>query len=101
MLGISIYIPKQKKRPRDCAIDEQLLRRLWDPERMDQYVPFKSKPLSAVPKSYIEFFKNGNSLGEAFTNINFGKYHPAISLYGGASASVNFGFVFILLSKLL
>ena len=95
VLGVAIHLPKYKKKAREPAVDVQLLRRLWDPERMDQYVPFKSKPLSTVPKSYIEYFKNGNSLGHAFTNLNLGKYHPAVSVFGGASVSVNFGFVIL------
>ena len=93
-MGVSIFIPKIKRKAKDCPIDEELLRRLWDPDRMDQYLPFKSKPLTPVPKSYIEYFKNGQSLGVAFKDLNLGKYHPAISAYGGASVSVNFGYVF-------
>ncbi|KAJ3301581.1 Set1/Ash2 histone methyltransferase complex subunit ASH2 [Kappamyces sp. JEL0829] len=95
VLGVAIYLPKKKRGQRECAVDVELLRRLWDPSRMDQYMPFKSKPFSTLPKSYIEFFKNGYSLGQAFTNLNMGKYHPAISLFNGASATVNFGPDFI------
>ena len=41
--------------------------------------------------SSIIFFVDGSCQDVAFKNINRGTYYPAISLFGGASVSVNFG----------
>ena len=41
--------------------------------------------------SSITFFRNGKSLGRAFDNIPGGPYFPAVSLYNGASVTLNFG----------
>lgn len=49
------------------------------------------KSLRTIPKSKIIFFKNGESQGVAFENINGGAYYPAISIYKNATVSVNFG----------
>lgn len=49
------------------------------------------KNLKIVPGSKIVFFKNGESQGEAFTDINAGAYYPAISIFKNATVSVNFG----------
>nr|KAJ3421368.1 Set1/Ash2 histone methyltransferase complex subunit ASH2 [Polyrhizophydium stewartii] len=73
------------------AVDPVLLSRLWDPERMLQYMPFRSKPLATTHGSEIRFFKNGRPLGAAFRDLYQGKYHPAVSLFGGAAVSINFG----------
>ncbi|KAF7683139.1 Set1/Ash2 histone methyltransferase complex subunit ASH2 [Astathelohania contejeani] len=34
--------------------------------------------------SYIKFYKNGEDLGIAFSDLEYGVYYPAISLYQGA-----------------
>lgn len=44
----------------------------------------QSPQIEPVNGSFIEFFKNGQSLGHAFDNINKGYYYPAVSLYYGA-----------------
>lgn len=49
------------------------------------------KSLKSVPQSKIVFFKNGESQGEAFTDINHGAYYPAISIFKNATVSINFG----------
>lgn len=49
------------------------------------------KNLKTVPGSQIIFFKNGESQGVAFENINGGAYYPAISIFKNATVSVNFG----------
>jgi len=51
----------------------------------------KLKNLKAVPGSKITFFKNGESLGEAFPDIYDGEYYPAISLYKYSKVKINFG----------
>lgn len=64
---------------------------------MQNYKQFEVKPMSTVPGSHIEYFKNGVSLGIAFQGIfqgtiaNTGKYYPAISLYNGGKVKANFG----------
>lgn len=54
-------------------------------------MPEALKNLKSVPGSKILFFKNGESQGLAFENINGGAYYPAISIYKNATVSVNFG----------
>ena len=72
-------------------VSAELLNRLWDPEEMVQYVPIRSPPLDILVGSEIRYYKNGKPLGLAFKDLYEGKYHPAISLYNGATATVNFG----------
>ncbi len=91
MLGIAINIPKRKRGAKDgLGVDPELLKRLWDTS-LPEYSSFKSKPMPTVPRSSIQYFKNGNHLGQAFSNLYLGKYYPAISLFNGASVTVNFG----------
>ena len=51
----------------------------------------KLKNMKPVPGSKITFYKNGESLGEAFTDIYAGDYYPAVALYKYAKVKVNFG----------
>jgi hypothetical protein len=83
-LGIGITLPETPK------LDSRLVQRLWDPDRMDEYQPFKSPPLDRVQGSFIEFFVNGISLGVAFSDLGLGKYHPAISVYQGCTVQMFF-----------
>lgn len=46
------------------------------------------KPLSG---SKIEFFKNGEPLGEAYTDIYAGEYTPAVATYRNAKVRMNYG----------
>lgn len=41
--------------------------------------------------SFIEFYKNGISVGVAFEKLPFGIYYPCLSLYRDANINVNFG----------
>lgn len=102
IIGMAINLPRMPRVPpqegTDFGVDIELLTRLWDPDTMTQYNPFPIKPFETVPGSTIEYFKNGVSMGIAFENLNhgifilrLGKYHPCISLYNGASITVNFG----------
>jgi hypothetical protein len=93
IMGCYIHLGKFKRKIKDPAVDPTLLKRLYDPEKY--YTPFKSKVLPTMPKSYIEYFKNGYSLGKAFVNLNLGKYYPAVSLYNNSSGTMNFGPEFI------
>ncbi|KAJ3276318.1 Set1/Ash2 histone methyltransferase complex subunit ASH2 [Terramyces sp. JEL0728] len=91
VLGLAIYLPTYSLEKYNIQVDPILLRRLWDPARMQQYLPFKTNPIDKLAKSKIEYFLNGEPLGVAFTDLYLGKYHPTISLYKGASVTVNFG----------
>ncbi|KAJ3309206.1 Set1/Ash2 histone methyltransferase complex subunit ASH2 [Boothiomyces sp. JEL0838] len=91
VLGLAIYLPAYSLEKYNIQVDPILLRRLWDPTRMQQYLPFKTNPIDKLPKSKIEYFLNGKPLGVAFTDLYLGKYHPTVSLYKGASVTVNFG----------
>lgn len=50
-----------------------------------------AKALQPLPGSKVEFFKNGQSLGVAFTDIYQGDYYPAVSAFKSAKVKVNFG----------
>ncbi|XP_073818714.1 set1/Ash2 histone methyltransferase complex subunit ash2 isoform X3 [Musca autumnalis] len=49
------------------------------------------KTLRVAAGSRIEFFKNGQSQGVAFSDIYAGSYYPTISIHKSATVSVNFG----------
>ncbi|VDK35592.1 unnamed protein product [Taenia asiatica] len=60
----------------------------------------RTKPLTEMPlinylpetyKDRIVFYRNGECLGVAFSDIYAGAYYPAISIYKSATVSVNFG----------
>ncbi|KAI8590816.1 hypothetical protein BDZ88DRAFT_78891 [Geranomyces variabilis] len=83
VLGMSIDLP-------ELPDITDLLPRLWD--RTSPYMPYRARgPLTVAQDSEIRFWKNGECLGVAFRDIPRGKYHPAISLYRGASVTLNFG----------
>ncbi|KAJ3410796.1 Set1/Ash2 histone methyltransferase complex subunit ASH2 [Chytridiales sp. JEL 0842] len=84
VLGVAILLP-----PLEEKYHEALMRRLWQID--SPYVQFRSNPMPKIPGSEIRYYKNGKDLGVAFRDLNLGKYHPAISLFGGATVSVNFG----------
>lgn len=49
------------------------------------------KALRVLPRSRIVFFRNGEPQGDAFVDIFQGAYAPTLSLFRGATVSVNFG----------
>jgi len=49
------------------------------------------KSLKELPGSKITYFKNGESLGEAFTDIYLGDYFPSVATYKCAEVKFNFG----------
>ncbi|XP_055345567.1 set1/Ash2 histone methyltransferase complex subunit ASH2-like [Paramacrobiotus metropolitanus] len=57
-------------------------------------IPREVAALKPRMGSQIIFFKNGKCCGTAFTDINNGRYFPAVSLYKNAAVSLNFGPVF-------
>lgn len=54
-------------------------------------LPEALKNLKKSPNGTITFFKNGESQGTAFEDLNSGAYYPAISIFKNATVSVNFG----------
>lgn len=56
----------------DVIIDPSLLLRLWDPSLMTEYNKFRVDNLETLPGSFIEYYKNGVSMGIAFTNLKHG-----------------------------
>ncbi|XP_037951239.1 set1/Ash2 histone methyltransferase complex subunit ASH2 isoform X2 [Teleopsis dalmanni] len=54
-------------------------------------LPETLKSLRVLPNSKIEYFKNGQSQGEAFVDIYSGSYYPTISIHKSATVSINFG----------
>ncbi|CAJ0931771.1 unnamed protein product, partial [Mesorhabditis belari] len=60
-------------------------------ECQDSMTELKARKLDVLPGSRIEFFLNGKSCGDAFTDIYAGYYHPAISIFQGAQVQCNFG----------
>jgi len=49
------------------------------------------KNLKPLPGSKITYFKNGEPLGEAFTDIYMGDYTPSVATYKHAKVRFNFG----------
>ncbi|KAJ1979750.1 transcription factor, contains a PHD finger motif [Dimargaris verticillata] len=49
------------------------------------------EPMPRLDQSCIVYFKNGQCLGPAFTNLYLGKYYPAVSCFMGAQVHANFG----------
>jgi hypothetical protein len=97
VLGLVINLPFKQpavisKLPSfEPEIDPMLFKRLWDPERTILYDKFPINQIDKLEGSYIEYFLNGKSLGISFTDLYYGKYYPAISLFNGAACKINFG----------
>lgn len=51
----------------------------------------ESQPQEIMVGSEIIFFKNGEDQNTAFVDIIKGEYYPAVSLFGGAECTLNFG----------
>ncbi|KAJ3355231.1 transcription factor, contains a PHD finger motif [Entophlyctis luteolus] len=82
VLGLMIKLPPQPD-------VDNLVRRIWNAE--SSYVQFRTKPLEKLPGSEIRYYKNGNELGMAFTELYTGKYYPAVSSYQHGTLTLNFG----------
>ncbi|KAI8803405.1 hypothetical protein BJ742DRAFT_908305 [Cladochytrium replicatum] len=83
VIGLLIHLPATPDGYSDLS------RRLWDP--MTPYIQFRSRPLATHHGSHIRYYRNGVDLGIAFSNLNRGKYHAAVSCYMGATVQINFG----------
>ena len=59
-------------------------------EERDQAAELE-KQLKPLPNSYIEFFKNGVSMGKAWQDIPSGVYYIGVSLYKNVTCRVNPG----------
>lgn len=90
VVGVLLRIPSEP------VVYEEIKRKdiesVYPPLKLSQY---QVKQEILPETSSIEFFLNGLSMGIAFTNIYHGKYYPAISLYNGASATLNIGPEFV------
>lgn len=72
ILGLCITLPKPKGPLEPVSVE--LLKRLWDPSRMEQYMPFQTNPLETMPETKIEYYLNGEPLGVAFTDLYQGSF---------------------------
>jgi len=93
-LGCLITLPEQHDRDYLPATykDKPLIKfksHLYYEEKDGQQENLKN--LKPVPGSKITFFKNGESLGEAFTEVYAGEYFPAVALYKYSKLKMNFG----------
>jgi hypothetical protein len=71
VLGCAIYIPRaEDHRPADCSVDERLLARLWDPERMENYLPIQYPSMAVLKSSRIEYYVNGKMLGNSIAFVD-------------------------------
>ncbi|RKP10647.1 hypothetical protein THASP1DRAFT_27573 [Thamnocephalis sphaerospora] len=64
------------------------------PEAADTLTPKDSEidePMPRVHGSDVRYYKNGQLIGTAFSDLFLGHYYPAVSCYMGAHVTVNFG----------
>ncbi|KAJ1505394.1 Set1/Ash2 histone methyltransferase complex subunit ASH2 [Coelomomyces lativittatus] len=86
-LGVLISLP-----PLTDSLRQQLAARRWSPKSSSRYEKIMiPSPMEKVPGSFIQFFKQGEPLGEAFERLNLGMYFPSFSLYHTAKIKANFG----------
>ena len=88
VIGCMIEIPKIDENLSDKA--KVLLN-----EIQSKYPPkkegFYKVSLEVLPGSNVSFFVNGKPQGVAFSNLYNAKYYPAVSVYMGGPAKINFG----------
>ena len=86
-VGVTLVIP-----PVDEArlVDCQQLERNWPPLRLGQYQVRQEASRTGT----VSFSVDGHEQGVAFANTYVAKYYPAVSTFGGASATVNVGPIF-------
>lgn len=94
VLGFLIVLPEVKDRNYMPSVykDKPLVKfksHLYYEEK-DQ-VQDTLKNLKPLPGSKIIFFKNGECQGEAFTDLYFGSYFPAVSVHKSCTVTCNFG----------
>ncbi|PJF16946.1 hypothetical protein PSACC_03245 [Paramicrosporidium saccamoebae] len=70
-------------------------RGLYFQETISREAPTSGGLTTLHSRGSIEFFKNGVSMGVAFSDLPGGVYYPAFSLYRDAKVYVNFGPEFI------
>ncbi|KAI9149859.1 Set1/Ash2 histone methyltransferase complex subunit ASH2 [Blastocladiella emersonii ATCC 22665] len=86
VLGVMIYLPPPTP-------EQQVLlnERRWIPPTTYKQIKLPLPLPKLGPKSEIRYFRNGVDLGPAFTDLNLGKYYPAVSLFRDAEVVVNMG----------
>mmetsp|Transcript_9199 Transcript_9199/g.13616 ORF Transcript_9199/g.13616 Transcript_9199/m.13616 type:complete len:824 (-) Transcript_9199:2620-5091(-) len=85
-IGCLIYIPTRtepKPKPK-----RQVVREVKDGETFEFITETPSAEIANG--SFIEFYHNGEAQGKAFENITRDIYTPAISIYMGARATINY-----------
>jgi hypothetical protein len=90
VLGVMIYLPRMTVERKEI-----LESRRWKGPDSYQQIKVPLPLPTSGEGSEIRYFINGKDICEgsagAFTNLNLGKYYPAISLFCEASVNVNFG----------
>eukprot|EP00158_Paraphelidium_tribonemae_P008662 Partr_v1_DN28644_c1_g1_i5_m50432 putative ash2 (absent, small, or homeotic)-like (Drosophila) len=88
VLGIMISLPEFNDSERDENSDP--LPSPWNPTKAYEQVRYRgTRP--RLKGSEIRYFVNGKDQDVAFSDIFYGKYHPAVSSYMGGTVTVNFG----------
>ena len=83
VIGISIRIP-----PLDEAPDTTIrLEEEWPPLKLGQYQVRQEPSQTGI----VSFSVDGEDFGVAFKNTQKAKYYPAVSMFGGASVTLNLG----------
>lgn len=83
-VGVVLVVPPAEE---ECLADCQHLERDWPPLRLGQYHVRQDASRTGT----IAFSVDGHDYGVAFTNVYVGKYYPAVSMFGGAAATMNLG----------
>lgn len=87
VVGVKLIIPPdEEERVADCRQLEQD----WPPLRLGQYQVRQEVSRTGT----VSFSIDGHEYGVAFTNTYIGKYYPAVSMFGGASVTLNMGPIF-------
>lgn len=90
IIGVTLRLPMDLS---TAPVDEDLrttIETAYPPKGLGAY-KVRQEILADPRYSEINFFINGETFGPAFSNIYKAKYYPAVSLFGGAKASFNFG----------
>lgn len=83
-MGVKLVIPPNEE---EGLTDGQQLERDWPPLRLGQYQVRQEISRTGT----VSFSIDGHEYGVAFANIYMGKYYPAVSMFGGASVTLNMG----------
>lgn len=90
VIGVQLSLPADIT---TASVDKSLrktVESVYPPKGLGAY-KVRQEILADPVHSAISFSINGQSFGSAFSNIYKAKYYPAVSLFGGAKATFNFG----------